>query len=95
MKYIGNMKINFKNFKVPTNLDKTNFVEIDIREEFGNMLYNKGTGIRIHSLAYKIFKSDEETDFDDQEVKEITEYVNSYGTPAFIDGLLLQTEKES
>ena len=51
------------------------------------MLYLNVNGIRAHALAMKIYQSDGEVDYSDEEVKTITDVANAYGTPAFIDGL--------
>ena len=80
-------KINFQQFRIPTGIDKSRYQYGDARESVANMLYLNVNGIRAHALAMKIYQSDGEVDYSDEEIKTITDVANAYGTPAFIDGL--------
>ena len=79
--------INFQQFRIPTGIDKSRYQYGDARESVANMLYLNVNGIRAHALAMKIYQSDGEVDYSDEEIKTITDVANAYGTPAFIDGL--------
>ena len=48
------MKIDFKKFKKYTKIDKSDFVEIDVREMFADNIYNV-TGVGIADLQKKFF----------------------------------------
>lgn len=80
-------KINFQQFRIPTGIDRSRYQTGDARESVANMLYLNVNGIRAHALAMKIYQSDGEVEYSDEEVKTLTEVANAYGTPAFIDGL--------
>lgn len=81
------MKINFKKFKKYTKVNKSEFVEIDAREIFADNIYNvTGSGIADLKLAEKIFSSDENTEFSDEEVKRVKNHAASL-LPWFLDGL--------
>ncbi len=56
------------------------------------MLYLNVNGIRAHALALKIYRSEGETDFTEEEVRTLQEVAHTYATPAFIDGLNEQLE---
>lgn len=50
------MKIDFKKFKKYTKIDKSEFVEIDVREMFADNIFNvTGVGIADLKLAEKFF----------------------------------------
>ena len=80
-------KINFKelNIKLQLNNDKT--VTLDIRESFANIMYQKLCGIAALNLAQKIFNSDGEVEYNDNEVALIYECANNFCIPAVISAL--------
>lgn len=80
-------KINFQQFRIPLGIGKSRYQTGDARESVANMLYLNVNGIRAHALAMKIYQSDGEVDYSEEEVRTLTEVANAYGTPAFIDGL--------
>lgn len=85
-------KLNFQQFRIPTGIDKSSYRTGDARESVANMLYLNVNGIRAHALALKIYHSEGETEFSDEEIKTLQEVANAYATPAFIDGLNSQLE---
>lgn len=85
-------KLNFQHFKIPTGIDRTQYRTGDARESVANMLYLNVNGIRAHALALKIYRSEGETDFTEEEVRTLREVADTYATPAFIDGLNDQLE---
>lgn len=85
-------KINFQQFRIPAGIDKAHYHTGDARESVANMLYLNVNGIRAHALALKIYRSEGETEFTEEEVRTLREVAESYGTPAFIDGLGEQLE---
>lgn len=81
------MKIDFKKFKKYTKIDKSDFVEIDVREMFADNIYNvTGVGIADLKLAEKIFSSDDDTEFSDDEVSRVRHHTASL-LPWFLAGL--------
>lgn len=81
------MKINFRQFQVCTNLDKTDSTILNIANELANGIYKTAQGIEGHALALKIYNSVGEEDYNDNELNAIENYANTYGTPFFIDAL--------
>lgn len=81
------MKINFKKFKVYTDLAKNNSQLIDIATELADGIYKTAQGIAGHSLALKIYNSIAEEEYTEAEFSIIENYANQYGTPFFIDAL--------
>ena len=80
------MKLNFKKFKKYTKVDKLAFVEVDIRETFADRIYNEtGTGIADLKLAEKIYASDENTDFTNEEITRMRKHAEGC-IPWFLDG---------
>lgn len=85
-------KINFQQFRIPAGIDRSRYQTGDAREGVANMLYLNVNGIRAHALALKIYRSEGETDFTEEEVRTLREVADTYATPAFIDGLNEQLE---
>lgn len=80
-------KLNFQKFSVPTGISKKNKQTGDARESFANLIYLNVNGIRAHALAMKIYQSEGETEFSQEEVKLIREVADRMCAPNFIDGL--------
>lgn len=85
-------KLNFQQFRIPAGIDRNRYQTGDARESVANMLYLNVNGIRAHALALKIYRSEGETDFTEEEVRTLREVAETYATPAFIDGLREQLE---
>ena len=60
-------KINFKQLLIATDITRKHCENIDCRENFANVLYRNGNGIASHALALKIYNSNEETEYSDEE----------------------------
>lgn len=88
-------RLNFQQFRIPTGIDRTQYRTGDAQESVANMLYLNVNGIRAHALALKIYNSEGETDYTDEEVRSLTEVAANYGTPAFIDGLNEQINNQT
>lgn len=80
-------KINFKQLLIATDITRKHCENIDCRESFANVLYRNGNGIASHALALKIYNSNEETEYSDEEVSLIQEHANAFCKPFFIDAL--------
>lgn len=88
-------KLNFKSFSVYTSVSRKTKKEIDVRETFADLLYTGVNGIRSHALAFKIFQSEGETEFTDEEIALIRNTAETRCIPGFIDGLIEQIGKEA
>ena len=78
---------------VYTDIKKTNKVCIDVREQIGEMIYEVGSGIKDHALAFKIYNSDNEVELTSEEVEVLNKYVSQYCKPAFIQAFLEATKE--
>ena len=88
------MKLNFKQFSIPTGISRKNRQIGDARESFANILYLNVNGIRAHALAMKIYNSEGEENYSPEEVKLIKEVAEKLCAPNFIDGLMEQLNNQ-
>lgn len=88
-------KLNFKEFSVYTGVNKKNKKKMDVRETFADLLYMGVNGIRSHALSLKIYQSDGEVDFTDDEIRLIKQTAETHCIPGFIDGLNDQIENNA
>lgn len=80
-------KLNLKSLLVSTDISRKHCEHVDCRESFANILYQNGNGIALHALALKIYNSDENTEYTDEEVGLIKEHANAFCKPFFIDAI--------
>lgn len=80
-------KIDFTNVKVYTGLDKKTCMMENLKEEFANLVYTKGVGLKCHALAYKIFNSKGEESYNEEECEILKDFAGMFTIPAFIDAL--------
>ena len=78
-------KIDFKHFRVFTDITHENTNEIDVSLLFSDMLYKKSNGIVAHDLALRIYKADGPVEFKDEELDALKPFVEENFTPIFID----------
>lgn len=88
------MKINFRELKVYTSLDKTQSVMVDSAKEISDGIYKTSQGIAGYALALKLYNSKGEEEYTDEEFETIMDYAAKYGTPFFIDALQRLKEDE-
>ncbi|WP_276815660.1 hypothetical protein [Segatella maculosa] len=88
-------KLNFEAFRIPTGIRRTDYVVTDAREGVADMIYLNAGGIKAHRLAFKIFESKGETDYDDVEVRMIRENIERMGLGNVIDALNEQLNKQT
>ena len=62
-------KTNFKEFQIQENLFSDTKTLVDLREGFSNVVYKNSQGIKGLDLALKIYKSDGEIEFNDDELQ--------------------------
>ena len=90
-------KINFKEFQIQENLFSDTKTLEDLREGFSNVVYKNSQGIKGLDLALKIYKSDGEIEFNDDElqiIKNISEICVAPITKAIQD-ILNEDEKNT
>ena len=82
------VKIDFKNFRLFSDIAHKKSKIVDIKEELADAIYSQGTGVVHHALALKIYNSTQETELNDKEVKLLLEFVNCVCSPNMIDSLV-------
>ena len=80
-------KINFGSLSVRTGIGADTITHLNIKESFANMLYTQVNGIAALTLAQKIYKSEGEEEYDDNEYDLIMRVANAMSTPAIIEAL--------
>lgn len=80
-------KLNFKEFSVFTDISRSERRQGDMRESFANLLYVNANGIAAHRLAFKIYDSQGEEEYNDAEVSMILKVAEYFCRPNIIDSL--------
>lgn len=80
-------RIGFQHFNVYLSVSHKEARPMDVRETFADMIYNNLNGIKAHALALKIYESEGEADYTDDEVKLVRVVAERLCVPGFIDGL--------
>jgi predicted nucleotide-binding protein (sugar kinase/HSP70/actin superfamily) len=78
-------KIDFRHFKMFTDISQSRTEEIDITLMFSDMLYKRVNGIVAHDLALRIYRASEPVEFSEEEMGHIKAFVETNFTPCFID----------
>lgn len=78
-------KIDFQHFRVANGIKNDVIVEIDTREQLANVIYNNVSGIAALTLAQKIYKSEGETEYDEGEIKVLTEVIDNICRAVIVD----------
>ncbi len=86
-------KINFSQF-IFADITGKNKQTIDIREQFADIIYRHTTGIVAHALSHKIHESEGEIELTPAEEQLIINVINEFCTPAIIDGVMKQLNRE-
>lgn len=89
------MKLNFKEMKIQAGIADTNCYLQDVRETFADVIYRGCNGIAALELARKIYRSEGEEDYTDDEVG-IIRQAASLCTPQFIESIneMIKEDKE-
>lgn len=75
------------NLKVYGDLKHETSVNVDIKDQLAELIYQKGTGLPAYALAIKIYNSNEDTEYTEQEFALIKQYVSNFCTPIIIDAI--------
>ena len=88
------MKLNFKEFRIPSGINKRNWQITDVREQVADLLYTHANGIKAHRLAFKILDSIGDEEYSTEETGTVRYVIEQFCLPCVIDGLneLLQAE---
>lgn len=81
------MKIDFEQFEVYSDLAKKNKVVLNVKEDFANVIYQRGQGIAFHALALKIWNSHGEEEYNENEYALMKRISEALFSPQFIDAL--------
>lgn len=84
-------KIDFKHFGMYAGVSKKVKMVSDMRESFADVIYKNVNGIKAHALALKIYQSEGETEYSEDEVR-MMRGVAQMCTPAFMDSLYAVTD---
>lgn len=87
-------KLNFKEFSIYKCISKKEKATGDVRESFADVLYSQCNGIRSKNLAMRIFESEGIIELTDEDINIIRIAANNFCTPAFIDAIEEQLNKE-
>ena len=78
-------KIDFQHFRIANGIKQDVIVEIDTREQLADVIYNNVNGIAALTLAQKIYKSEGDTEYDEKEIKVLTEVIDNICRAAIVD----------
>lgn len=80
------MKINFEKFPCFIDIKKEQKKEENVKWDFSNAMYIKGGGVAMGALAIKIYNSEGEQEYSDQECELMMQFIhNTSFAPAFIE----------
>jgi hypothetical protein len=82
------VKINFESLRVFKDIEHKVAEVINIKMSVANTLYEHGQGIAFHALALKIYNSEGEMEYTDDEYDLIMAYANQMCKPCIIDALI-------
>ncbi len=86
-------KINFKRFEIYNAISHKEVVVHDCREEFANIIYLNGNGVACHALAMKVYKSEGDTEFSEEEISMMKKFADKFGSLAFNDSIDLNIKE--
>lgn len=81
-------KINFKQFKMFTDITQTHTNTLDVSRAFADTMYKNGSGIVMHDLALRIYRSEGEMQLSPEDVEVIKGTATNFCTPSFIDSVV-------
>lgn len=87
-------KINFEKLKICIDIAKRDKIEKNVKNEIANFIYMNGSGIHMHALALKIYNSEGETEYNEEEC-ELLRVVSRSLAPFFIDAIENVLEDEN
>ena len=93
---ITNMKtINFERFEIYTTINHKEVIVQDCREGFANIIYWNGSGVACHALAMKIYKSEGEMEFTDEEITLMKQFAENFGNLSLLDSFDMNVKEST
>lgn len=86
-------KIDFKKFRIFTDISQERTAEVDVRKTVADVLYMQFSGIAAHDLAFRIYRSEGEIDLNDDEKSLLTQ-LGDKSTGVFRDSLAAALNNE-
>lgn len=77
-------KINFKQFKMFTDISQEKTTTVDLSKQFADTIYKNGVGISAHDLAFRIYRAEGEIELSDDDISVLNNFL-SQTTPIFQD----------
>lgn len=77
-------QIDFKHFKMFTDITQENTIETDISRDFADTIYKNANGIVAHDLALRIYRATEPLALTDEELAFLHPFISGT-TPVFQD----------
>ena len=81
------IKLNLQELKVYINISHSKCIIKDVREEWADVIYTQAHGIKMHALAEKVYHSNADTEYSEDEIDMIKKIIVGGGTPALIDAM--------
>lgn len=78
-------KIDFRHFKMFTDIAQEKTVEEDVHATFSDLLYKNLNGIQAHDLALRIYRAEGPVELSEDDLSLLNGFVESGFTPLFID----------
>lgn len=88
-------RLNLKQLEIFTDIRHTQCVVQDVRETLADAIYSNCPGIKAHDLAFKVYRSDENTEFTDEDCGLLMRYAETLLMPFAIDALRTVMNKEN
>ena len=85
--------LNFKDFKLFTDISHVGHVVVDARKEFANAIYMSMNGIVAHDLAFRILHSEGGIEVSDEEESIVIDTAKMC-KPVFYDSIMSALKKE-
>lgn len=80
-------KVNFNQFELFVDIDKTKSIVKDVRKAIANMVYTNFVGLAAHALALKIYNADGEIELDEDECRILLDCSEVAASPSLIDSI--------
>lgn len=80
-------KIDLTKVEVYTSIEKKGTRVIDIKNDLANSIYTSATGIEYHSLAFKLYNTEQEVELSDNEIDLLLKFTSQVCTIAVDEGL--------
>lgn len=88
-------KINFERFEIYTSINHKEVIVLDCREGFANIIYLNGSGVACHALAMKVYKSEGETEYSDEEVTLMKKFAENFGNLSLLDSFDMNVKEST